>query len=68
MHGSFSVKSTEKWVYMMMAEHRCITKWGNYTGESLGLLSVLMGSAQRQQGYSVSLHDRLPGEGERRMR
>jgi hypothetical protein len=64
----FSVKSTERCVYMMMAEHRCITKWGNYAAQSLGLLSVLMGSAQRQQGYGVSLNCLLSGESQRRMR
>jgi hypothetical protein len=32
----FSVKSTVKWVYMVMAEHRCITKWGNYAAGAWG--------------------------------
>jgi hypothetical protein len=64
----FSVRSTERCVHMMMAEYRCMTKWGNYAAQSLGLLSVLMGSAQRQQGYGVSLHCLLSGERERRTR
>jgi hypothetical protein len=64
----FPVKSTERCVYMM-AQHGCITKWGNYAAQSLGLLSVLMGSTQRQQqGYGVSLNYLLLGDGQGRMR
>jgi hypothetical protein len=38
---------------MLMAEHRCTTKWENYAAKSSGLLFVLMGwpSAETTKAY-----------------